>query len=107
MKAARPVTPSRRIPHSRNAESPARHHSFRCPPSRFPLFTFFTFISCAHLTTFLKTKKTYGNVFRGTVYLRRSSIPKIRVFCSKMRKNLRSEAESKAGKSIKTSIDTE
>jgi hypothetical protein len=38
---------------------------FRFPLSRPSLFTAL-FISSAHLTTFLKMKKTYGNVFRGT-----------------------------------------
>jgi hypothetical protein len=56
---------------------------FRFPLSCFPFFTF-RFISCAHLTTFFKTEKTYGNVFEGTVCRRGISNSKKTVFGSKM-----------------------
>jgi hypothetical protein len=43
----------------------------------------FTFISCAHQTTFLKRKKTYGNVLSGTRLQTGASNCKNRIFGSK------------------------
>jgi hypothetical protein len=78
---------SGRIPEGRRT-APSRTTAyatriFRFPLSCFPLFTF-RFISCAHLTTFFKTEKTYGNVFAGTVCRRGISNFKKPVFGPKM-----------------------
>jgi len=67
----------------------------------------FVFISCAHQTTFLKKKKTYGNVFRGTCLQRGTSNLKNRLFKPKMTKKRTLKLRQSTLQSAKTSIAIE